>query len=212
MAAMNERARRQPTLLAVASAAWLIFISALVLIDYVAWSNRTDPELLDARMALFEGRLDALDERFEDARRQPPGVETARYEHERQALEQRLAAIEQALSERLSVSELAALQARLDALEARPLPRPAPVATPRPRTVAAKRPAPVEPTFRVMGLEWRGGERFVSLLSGDAGTLSEARLLLVGEEEGGWRLEAIEADHVIFRKAGATRRLPIPGR
>src|SRR5690606_40480015 len=94
MAAMNERARRQPTLLAVASAAWLIFISALVLIDYVAWSNRTDPELLDARMALFEGRLDALDERFEDARRQPPGVETARYEHERQALEQRLAAIE----------------------------------------------------------------------------------------------------------------------
>ena len=30
---MNERARRQPRLLAVASAAWLIFISALVLID-----------------------------------------------------------------------------------------------------------------------------------------------------------------------------------
>src|SRR5690606_41637276 len=82
MAARSERARRQPTLLAVASAAWLIVISALVLIDYVAWSNRTDPELLDARMALFEGRLDALDERFEDARRQPPGVETARYEHE----------------------------------------------------------------------------------------------------------------------------------
>ena len=212
MAAMNERARRQPTLLAVASAAWLIFISALVLIDYVAWSNRTDPELLDARMALFEGRLDALDERFGEARRQPPGVELARYEHERQVLVQRLAAIEQALSERLPTSELAALQARLDALEARPLPRPAPVAMPRPRTVAAKRPAPVVPTFRVMGLEWRGGERFVSLLSGDAGTLSEARLLLVGEEEGGWRLEAIEADHVIFRKAGATQRLPMPGR
>jgi hypothetical protein len=212
MAAMNERARRQPTLLAVASAAWLIFISALVLIDYVAWSNRTDPALVDARMALFEGRLDALDERFGEARRQPPGVERARYEHERQALEQRLAAIEQALSERLPTSELAALQARLDALEARTLPRPAPVATSRPRTVAAKRPAPVEPTFRVMGLEWRGGARFVSLLSGDAGRLSEARLLLVGEEEGGWRLEVIEADHVIFRKAGATQRLPIPGR
>lgn len=209
---MNERARRQPTLLAVASAAWLIFISALVLIDYVAWSKRTDPELVDARMALFEGRLDALDERFEDVRRQPLGVEKARYEHERQALEQRLAVIEQALSERLPTSELAALQARLDALEARPLPRPAPVATPRPRTVAAKRPAPVEPTFRVMGLEWRGGERFVSLLTDDAGTLSEARLLLVGEEEGGWRLDAIETDHVIFRKAGATQRLPIPGR
>lgn len=209
---MNERARRQPRLLAVASAAWLIFISALVLIDYVAWSNRTDPELVDARMALFEGRLDALDERFEDVRQQPLGVEKARYEHERQALEQRLAAIEQALSERVPTSELAALQARLDALEARPLPRSAPVATPHPRTVAAKRPAPVEPAFRVMGLEWRGGERFVSLLSGDAGTLSEARLLLVGEEEGGWRLEAIEADHVIFRKAGATQRLPIPGR
>jgi hypothetical protein len=64
---MNERARRQPTLLAVASAAWLIFISALVLIDYLAWSNRTDPELVDARMALFEGRLDALDERLEKA-------------------------------------------------------------------------------------------------------------------------------------------------
>lgn len=209
---MNERARRQPTLFAVASAAWLTFISALVVIDYVAWSKGTDPALVDARMALFEGRLDALDERFEDARRQPPGVETARYEHERQALEQRLAAIEQALSERLPTAEFVALQARLDALEARPLPRPAPVVAPRPRTVAAKRPAPVEPAFRVMGLEWRGGERFVSLLSGDAGTLSEARLLLVGEEEGGWRLEAIEADHVIFRKAGATQRLPMPGR
>lgn len=209
---MNERARRQPTLLAVASAAWLIFISALVLIDYVAWSNRTDPALVDARMALFEGRLEALDNRFEETQRQPPGVEQARYEGDRQTLEQRLAAIEQALSERLPVSELAALQARLDGLEARPLPRPAPVATPRLRTAVAKRPAPVEPTFRVMGLEWRGGARFVSLLSGDAGRLSEARLLLVGEEEGGWRLEVIEADHVIFRKAGATQRLPIPER
>ena len=209
---MNERARRQPTLFAVASAAWLTFISALVLIDYVAWSKRTAPALVDARMALFEGRLDALDERFEDARRQPPNVETARYEHERQALEQRLAAIEQALSERLPTSKFVALQSRLDALEARPLPRPAPVSTPRPRTAVAKRPAPAEPAFRVMGLEWRGGERFVSLLSDDAGTLSEARLLLVGEEDGGWRLAAIEAAHVIFRKAGATQRLPIPGR
>lgn len=212
MAAMNERARRQPTLLAVASAAWLIFISALVLIDYVAWSNRTDPALVDARMALFEGRLEALDNRFEEAQRQPPGVEQARYEGDRQTLERRLAVVEQALSERLPASELAALQVRLDALEARPLPRPDPVATPHPRTVAAKRPAPVEPAFRVMGLEWRGGARFVSLLSDDAGTLSEARLLLVGEEDGGWRLEAIEADHAIFRKAGATQRLPIPGR
>src|SRR5690606_9925040 len=212
MAAMNERARRQPTLLAVASAAWLIFISALVLIDYVAWSNRTDPALVDARMALFEGRLDALDKRFENVRQQPLGVETARYEHERQALEQRLAAIEQALSERLPASGLAASQVGLDAQEARPLPRPDPGAAPHPGAVAPARPAPVEPAFRVMGLEWRGGARFVSLLSGDAGRLSEARLLLVGEEEGGWRLEVIEADHVIFRKAGATQRLPIPER
>src|SRR5690606_24805357 len=149
MAAMNERARRQPTLLAVASAAWLIFISALVLIDYVAWSNRTDPALVDARMALFEGRLEALDNRFEEAQRQPPGVEQARYGGDRQTLERRLAVVEQALSERLPASELAALQVRLDALEARPLPRPDPVATPHPRTVAAKRPAPVEPAFRV---------------------------------------------------------------
>ncbi|WP_051587498.1 hypothetical protein [Pseudomonas sp. RL] len=209
---MSELPRRQPTLLAVASIAWLAFISALVLIDYVAWTNSTDPALVDARMGLFEGRLDALDNRFGEVQQQPPGVEQAHYESDRQTLERRLAVIEQALAERLPASELAALQVRLEALEARPQPQPAPAAMPRTRTVAVKRPPLVEPAFRVMGLEWRGGERFVSLLPSDSGVLSRARLLLIGEEEGGWRLEAIEADHVIFRKAGAVRRLPIPGR
>ena len=209
---MTPRAHRQPTLLAVASVAWLAFISALVLIDYVAWSNRPDPDLLQAHMTLFESRLDALDERVKNSSRQPPGVSQARYDGDRQHLVQRLAALEQALAERLPASELAALQARLDALEARPQTRPAPVATPRPRSVPAKRPAPAEPAFRVMGLEWRGGERFVSLLPGDVGSLSQAHLLLIGEEEGGWRLEAIEADSATFRKAGVLRRLPIAGR
>lgn len=211
---MNERALRQPTLLAVAGVAWLAFISALVLINYVAWSNSDASSVVDERLLLLEVRLDAVVERLEQDRRQPVKVPLARYDSDRHALEQRLAAIEHALGESLLASELRALQARLDVLEARPLPRPASVSTPRPRTRAATstRAAPAEPDFRVLGVELRGGERFVSILPSGAGSLSQARLLLIGEEEGGWRLDAIEAGSATFGKAGAVHHLPIPVR
>lgn len=211
--ALSHR-RRQPTLLAVAGVAWLAFISALVLINYVALSNSDNSSVVDERLLLLEVRLDAVTERLAQDRRQPVGVPLARYDNDRHALEQRLAAIEHALGERLLASELGALQARLDVLEARPLPRAASVSTPRPRTraVTSTRTAPAEPDFRVLGIELRGGERFVSILPGETGALPQARLLLIGEEEGGWRLDDIEASSATFRKAGAVHHLPIPVR
>lgn len=211
---MNERALRQPTLLAVAGVAWLAFISALVLINYVASSNSDDSSVVDERLLLLEVRMDAVVERLAQDQRQPVRVPLARYDSDQHALEQRLAAIEHALGERLLASELGALQARLGVLEARPLPRPVSVSTPRPRTRAATstRTAPAEPDFRVMGIELRGGERFVSILSSGSDALSQARLLLIGEEEGGWRLDAIKAGNATFRKAGAVHHLQIPVR
>lgn len=209
-----SRRRRQPTLLAVAGVAWLAFISALVLINYVASSNSDNSSVVDERLLLLEVRMDAVAERLEQDRRQPVRVPLVRYDSDRRALEQRLAAIEHALGERLLASELGALQARLDVLEARPLPRPASVSTLRPRTRATTsiRTAPAVPDFRVMGIELRGGERFVSILPSGSGTLSQARLLLIGEEESGWQLDAIKAGSATFRKAGAVHHLPIPVR
>ncbi|NMG04168.1 hypothetical protein [Azoarcus taiwanensis] len=205
--------RRRTTLLRVATATWLLLISAVVLIDHVALSDlaeQAETRAPGAQVAVLEGRLAELAEQVELVRRQPAAVTQARYDTEHQAVTQRLADIELALGERLVAGDLRPLQDRLAHLEARQALRPTSQAAPRPPAPERPRPKPAGPSFQLLGVELRADERFLSIRPHGASALSQVRLLRVGEEEDGWRLESIEEGHATFHQAGEHLRIAVP--
>ncbi|MCK2120671.1 hypothetical protein ACO0TC_19265 [Pseudomonas aeruginosa] len=212
---------RRITLMRVAAITWLLLISATVVIEHVALSRLA--KQLETRAAVprvdgLEQRLAELAQQIELARREPNVLPQTRYESDRLALEQRLAAIEQALGSHQSAEHLLPLQARVEQLEAKlaaPRASAPPAARPRTSTPAAARPEPTEPTeptFRIVGVELRADELFLSILPASAATVSQVRLLRPSEAEAGWRLDAIDGATALFRHGDDTRRLAIPGR
>ena len=210
----TERSHRT-TLLRVAGATWLLLISAVVVIDHVILStraDRTEDAVPATQLSELEAQLAELAREIEQQRQGPAALRWERYESERVALDQRLAALEQALNDRPTV-DLEPLQTRIDRLEVRLANvRSAPTAASRPPVRAPARPRPIEPSFRVIGVELRAGERFLSILPTDAAALAQARLLRAGETETGWRLEVIEDGGAVFRHGDEVRRLTVPER
>lgn len=210
----TERSHRT-TLLRVAAVTWLLLISAVVVIDHVILStraDRTEDAVPAMQLSELEAQLAELAREIEQQRQGSAALPLGRYESERVALDQRLAALEQALDDRPTI-DLQSLQTRIDRLEVRlATVRSAPTAPSRtPARVPAK-PRPIEPAFRVIGVELRAGERFLSILPADAASLAQARLLRAGETETGWRLEVIEDGGAVFRHGDEVRRLTVPER
>ena len=210
----TERSHRT-TLLRVAAATWLLLISAVVVIDHVILStraDRTEDAVPATQLSELEAQLAELAREIEQQRQGSAALPLERYESERVALDQRLAELEQALNDRPTV-DLESLQTRIDRLEVRLANvRSAPTAASRPPVRAPARPRPIEPSFRVIGVELRAGERFLSILPTDAAALAQARLLRAGETETGWRLEVIEDGGAVFRHGDEVRRLTVPER
>ena len=210
----TERSHRT-TVLRVAAASWLLFISAVVVIDHVILStraDRTDDAVPAMQLSELEAQLAELARELEQQRQGPAPLPLGRYESERVALDQRLEALEQAVDDRPTV-DLQSLQTRIDRLEVRlATVRSAPTAASRPPVRAPARPRHVEPSFRVIGVELRAGERFLSILPADAAALAQARLLRAGETEAGWRLEVMEDGGAVFRHGDEVRRLTVPER
>ena len=212
--AQTERSHRT-TLLRVAAATWLLLISAVVVIDHVILStraDRTEDAVPATQLSELEAQLAELAREIEQQRQEPAALPLGRYESERVALDQRLEALEQAVDDRPTI-DLQSLQTRIDRLEVRlATVRSAPTAASRPPVRAPARPRHVEPSFRVIGVELRAGERFLSILPADAAALAQARLLRAGETEAGWRLEVMEDGAAVFRHGDEVRRLTVPER
>jgi outer membrane murein-binding lipoprotein Lpp len=210
----TERSHRT-TLLRVAAATWLLLISAVVVIDHVILStraDRTEDAVPAMQLSELEAQLAELAREIEQQRQEPAALPLGRYESERVALDQRLEALEQAVDDRPTI-DLQSLQTRIDRLEVRlATVRSAPTAASRPPVRAPARPRHVEPSFRVIGVELRAGERFLSILPADAAALAQARLLRAGETEAGWRLEVMEDGGAVFRHGDEVRRLTVPER
>ncbi|THF64845.1 hypothetical protein E6C76_12480 [Pseudothauera nasutitermitis] len=205
------RAGARPTLMRAAALTWLVLISAATVVNHVALSRLAE-QTADAphasRVMSLEERLSGLEQQIQQQGQQPPALAQAQYAADRQRLEQRLAAIEQAVGERLPLEGLQPLEARIAKLEARQeRARTAPAAASRPRAPQASAPKPTEPPFTVTALELRGGERFVSILPTGAAAVGQARLLRTGESEAGWLLEAIDGRVAVFRNGSEVRRL-----
>jgi hypothetical protein len=207
---------RRLQLLHVAAATWLLLVSATVVIDHVVLSNLGEAakdRTPAMRIAALEGQMDDLAQQLEQHRQRPTALPQTRYESERRALDQRIAAVEEALGDHPTIDALQSLLARLERIEAHlATARPTPSATVHPRAPAPVKPRPIEPAFRVIGVDLRAGERFLAILPTTAGALAQVRLMRPGEAEAGWRLDAIERGTAVFRHGDETRRLSVPER
>jgi len=109
------------------------------------------------------------------------------------------------LADRATEADMIALRARLEHVEQQlldlktqlPLPAPTP-SSDKPKKASRPKPAPLSPPFSVLGVESRGGERFLAVSPPDSRSLKDIRLLHNGEQLGAWQLKVLEPNAAIF--------------
>ncbi|HRQ59750.1 MAG TPA: hypothetical protein PLN31_20235, partial [Azoarcus taiwanensis] len=166
--------------LKIAAAFWLLLISAVALINSVGLSRlaeQTQSSAQDAQVKALGQRVADLERQADADKRRPVPISQAEFANARQALDERMTRLEEADEARALAVDLQTLLARVNAIETR-LEKTRQVASAaRPRTPVATKPKVPEPPFRVLGVELRGGERFLSITSTAAASLAGARLL-----------------------------------
>ena len=203
--------------LRIASATWLLLVSAVAIVNSVGLSRLAEQaqgSAQDAQVQALATRMADLERQIAADQRKPAMVSEAHFETTHQALLERLAVIEQAQAGDASADDLQSLQTRVEQIEARlERLRQAPVAaaaSARRQVRPPGKPMAVEPPFTPVGIELRGGERFLSLAPVGTSSRAQTRLLRVGESEAGWWLEAIEARTAVFRFDGQVQRISVP--
>ena len=100
---------------------------------------------------------------------------------------------------------MTALRARLEHVEqqllelkTQPSPPPPTSSAAKPKKTARLKPVPLSLPFSVLGVEFRGGERFLAVAPHDSRSLTDVRLLHSGEQQGAWRLKILEPNSAIF--------------
>jgi len=202
--------------LKITTAFWLLTISAVVIVNSVDLSRlaeQAQASAHDGQVKTLTARVADLEQKVDAVNRQPKPISQAAFDLARQALEQRLIHVEQARNDADQASELQALQMRLGEVEnrlgkANQLVSPAPDV--RRHVPIVHQPKAEKPPFRLIGVELRGGERFLSVTSIVSSTLADIRLLRLGDIEGGWQLESIDVHDAVFRVNGQIRRVAVP--
>lgn len=196
--------------------AWLVLISAFTLVNYVSLFHvSADSKAVrgdHTELLTLQERVSAVEHTVGTPKRQPAAVSPAMLEATRSALDERLAPLEQFAKTAAPKDDVIALQERLSALEARQRRLKSTQHTPEPAPSGAA--LTQEPPFRVLGLEWRGGERFLSVAPVLSSALGQVSLVRVGERltdlPGDWRLEALDGTTAVFRGEGRPVRIGIP--
>ena len=197
----------------IAVGVWLLLVSALAIVNSVGLSRLTEQSrasVQDAHVQALATRVGDLEQQAEAVKRQPKPVSQADLDTARQALDERLTRVEEAHAPNDHASEIQALQARVGAIENRLKKSAATVAAAPRNTAEPPKPTAPEPPFNVVGLELRGGERFLSLTVPGATSIRDVRLLREGDTLGAWHLQALEAHVAVFRIEGQTLRIALP--
>lgn len=198
--------------LKIATAVWLLLVSALAVVNSVGLSRLTEQSQAsaqDAHVQALGTRVGDLEQQAEAAKRQPKHLVQADLDVARQALDERLSHLEQAQATDVRNDDVQALQARVGAIEAHLKKTPQPAAASR-KAVEAAKPKALEPPFNVVGVELRGGERFLSVAAPQAASVLDVWLLREGDAVGAWHLQTIEARTAMFRVDGQTLRVALP--
>jgi len=109
------------------------------------------------------------------------------------------------LADRAAEADMIALRARLEhveqqllGLKTQPSLPPPTSSSAKPNKAARPKSAPLSPPFSVLGVESRGGERFLAVAPPDSRSLKDIRLLHNGEQLGAWQLKVLEPNAAIF--------------
>ncbi|NWB94839.1 methyl-accepting chemotaxis protein [Pseudomonas gingeri] len=126
-----------------------------------------------------------------------------------------------------SAGELVMLKASIETVDSRlqelskSQVKPSPEAAPKPKAVARKAPpvpkprssaiTPKAPPFTVVGIEYRGGERFLSVAPPGSTQLSQIYLIRPGDAVAGtaWRLNALDGTSARFDVAGTPQTVTV---
>lgn len=198
--------------LQIATAIGLAAISGLLIADQVrlahldrasrTYAPDTEIRHVQSTMTHFREELDQL-------RHQPAPVAQTAFDAVRTSQDERLDAIEQIAHTAASAAALTALETRVHQIELHAMSAAHSVPThTTARTRAPAKITPPVPPFIILGLEQRGGESFLTVAPPHFHALSDVQLLAVGDNEGEWQLEALDADTATFRTHGQTLRLP----
>lgn len=194
---------------------WVLSISLLTVgntaaLFHAVQTTLRQPSSVHASDALSL-HLDGLETRVHaiESRQQQPRVN---HTDELIVLKQRLDTVEQALPGGAVQADAPALYARMEHLESKVGELQRSSRAPRKPPPPAKPPQPkhTDPPFIALGVELRGGERFVSVGPRNATALSQILLLRIGESEAGWRLDAITQGRAIFRSNDQVRSFVLP--
>lgn len=175
-------------------------------------------------------RLDKVDERL-DAVNGKHLVTNDDFRSGQQALSNRIDAVQayakqatettQDLSLRVTAAEeqVMLLKASIEMIDIRlqelskPQTTEPPAAVSPPKTVIRKKPppAPQPPPFTVIGIEYRGGERFLSVAPPGSTQLSQINLIRPGDGVTGtaWKLKSMDGRSAHFEVAGLSRTLTV---
>lgn len=196
---------------------------SLVSNNLAATADKDSLNALLTRLAKVEERLDAVDGKHL--------VTNDDFRSGQQALSNRIDAVQayakQAsetthdLSLRVTAAEEQAmvLKASIEMIDIRlqelskPRTTEPPAAVSLPKTVIRKKPppAPQPPPFTVIGIEYRGGERFLSVAPPGSTQLSQINLIRPGDGVTGtsWKLKSMDGRLAHFEVAGLSRTLTV---
>ena len=189
---------------------WLACLSVFVFLGFQAMNDLADRERVDSDLQRLEAQVAGLTESMQQ---RPAAATAAGLQDTRQALEARMAQVEQALSGHAATDDLQALRAEVEQIKARQATaRATTSAQPRsPSRPTASKPEPLPLPFRVVGAELRAGQRSVSVVPATGVfTADQVQVLLPGDAFGPWRVQAIEGSTAVFQAGEQIRRLAIP--
>lgn len=196
--------------------AWLTLLSIALVVLAVSLTRldaQRRQDAPDAQIAELQTRALELEAFRVSVEAAPAVVTESDFKQARDHWQQQWDTLTQSQQDLANATDVVTLQSRLDALiqqinTAKPVatrPRPR-AATPRATSIAPS----IAPTFRLLGIELRGGERFLAIQPNDRAALTDVRLLRVGDAEGRWQLETLEPQSAVFRVGQQTRRLSLP--
>ncbi|MDI3708622.1 hypothetical protein QK360_00660 [Pseudomonas aeruginosa] len=207
---------RAMSLITIVQWTWLIGLSILLAAGWRttgAPGNSTSPEANAHPVQAIEARVVALEESNLARQVQAPAATQQALQSLRESLEGRLDQLQQAQAGYALTTDQDALRKQVEQL----VERSTTVKAAAPARSRATRLAPrtlkkEEPlSFRVLGAEKRAGLHSLSVVPAEGVPAADAiRVMLPGEAQGQWRLEAIEGNTAVFRSGGQTRRLAIP--
>ncbi|AZF53204.1 hypothetical protein C4J85_2719 [Pseudomonas sp. R4-34-07] len=192
------------TWLALLSIALVVLTVSLTRLEAQRRQDAPDTQIAELQTRALE--LEAFRASVEAA---PAVVTESEFQSMRDHWQQQWDTLDQRQQDLASATDLPALKSRLDAL-VQQINTAKPVATKPPSRAAKPRAVSSAPTFQLLGIELRGGERFLAIQPNDTTGLAAIRLLRVGDAEGRWQLVALEPGSAQFRIGRQTQRLPLP--